>query len=44
MVEEFLNPDHEAWAEEGERWIVETAYSTSKRLFSEHYLARVLRI
>ena len=42
-VREFLELGYEAWAEEkdyGRRWAVETAFSTFKRLFGEHSLAR----
>ncbi len=42
-VEEFLELGYEDWAEEkgyGRRWAVETAFSTFKRLFGEHSLAR----
>lgn len=44
-VEEFLDLGYEAWAEEkgyGRRWMAETAFSTFKRLFGEHSLARNL--
>ena len=36
---------YDAWAKltgYGRRWAVETAYSTFKRLFGEHSLARIL--
>jgi hypothetical protein len=42
-VEEFLELGYEGWAVEkgyGRRWAVETAFSTFKRLFGEHSLAR----
>ncbi len=42
-MKEFLGLGCEAWAEEkgyGRRWAVETAFSTFKRLFGEHSLAR----
>jgi hypothetical protein len=44
-VEEFLDLGYEAWACErgyGMRWMVETAYSTFKRLFGECSLSRTL--
>lgn len=44
-VEEFLDLGYEAWAEDkgyGRRWMAETAFSTFKRLFGEHSLARTL--
>ena len=42
-VREFQELGYEGWAEEkgyGRRWAVETAFSTFKRLFGEHSLAR----
>ena len=45
VVEEFLDMGYEAWACEkgyGDRWMVETAYSTFKRLFGECSLSRTL--
>jgi hypothetical protein len=42
-VEEFLGLGYEDWAREkgyGRRWAAETAFSTFKRLFGEHSLAR----
>ena len=42
-VEEFLGLGYDGWAVEkgyGRRWAVETAFSTFKRLFGEHSLAR----
>ncbi len=42
-VREFQELGYEAWAEEkgyGRRWAVETAFSTFKRMFGEHSLAR----
>lgn len=42
-VEGFLGLGYEAWAGEkgyGRRWMAETAFSTFKRLFGEHSLAR----
>ena len=45
VVEEFHGLGYEAWACEkgyGERWMVETAYSTFKRLFGECSLSRTL--
>jgi hypothetical protein len=42
-VEEFLDLGYDGWAVEkgyGRRWAVETAFSTFKRLFGEHSLAR----
>jgi len=42
-VEEFLGLGYEGWAGEkghGRRWAAETAFSTFKRLFGEHSLAR----
>jgi len=44
-VQEFLDLGYEAWAGEkgyGRRWMAETAFSTFKRLFGEHSLARTL--
>ena len=44
-VEEFLGLGYEAWAGEkgyGRRWAVETAFSTFKRMFGEHSLARTM--
>ena len=44
-VERYRELGHEAWAMltgYGRRWAVETAYSTFKRLFGEHSLARSL--
>lgn len=44
-VEEFLDMGYESWACEkgyGDRWMVETAYSTFKRLFGECSLSRTL--
>ena len=43
VVKEFQELRYEAWAEEkgyGRRWAVETAFSTFKRMFGEHSLAR----
>ena len=45
VVEEFLDMGYEVWACEkgyGDRWMVETAYSTFKRLFGECSLSRSL--
>lgn len=45
-VEEFLDMGYEAWACEkgyGDRWMVETAYSTFKRLFGECSVSRTLK-
>ncbi len=42
-VREFQELGYEGWAREkgyGRRWAVETAFSTFKRLFGEHSLAR----
>ena len=42
-VREFQELGYEGWAQEkgyGRRWAVETAFSTFKRLFGEHCLAR----
>ncbi len=42
-VREFLELGYEGWAVEkgyGRRWAVETAFSTFKRMFGEHSLAR----
>ena len=42
-VEEFLDLGYEAWAGEkgyGARWMAETVFSTFKRLFGDHSLAR----
>ncbi len=44
-VDEFLDMGYEVWACEkgyGDRWMVETAYSTFKRLFGECSLSRTL--
>ena len=44
-MEEFLDLGYEAWVCEkgyGMRWMVETAYSTFKRLFGECSLSRTL--
>jgi IS5 family transposase len=44
-VRQYLNLGHQAWARlkgYGRRWMVETAFSTFKRLFGEHSLARTL--
>ncbi len=44
-VEEFLGLGYEVWAREkgyGRRWAAETAFSTFKRMFGEHSLARTL--
>ena len=44
-VRQFRQLGYEAWARErgyGRRWVVETAFSTFKRLFGEHSLARTL--
>ena len=45
VVEEFHGLGYEAWACEkgyGMRWMVETAYSTFKRLFGECSLSRTM--
>jgi len=45
VVNEFLGLGYEAWACEkgyGDRWMVETAYSSFKRLFGECSLSRTL--
>ena len=45
VVEEFMDLGYEAWASEkgyGDRWMVETAYSSFKRLFGECSLSRTL--
>jgi len=42
-VRQSMDLGYEAWAEEkgyGRRWAVETAFSTFKRLFGEHSMAR----
>ena len=42
-MREFQELGYEAWAREkgyGRRWAVETAFSTFKRMFGEHSLAR----
>ena len=44
-VEQYLDLGYEAWAREkdyGRRWMAETAFSTFKRLFGEHCLARTM--
>jgi len=44
-VEQFRDLGYDAWAKEkgyGRRWMAETAFSTFKRLFGEHSLARTL--
>ena len=44
-VEEFLGLGYDGWAKEkgyGRRWAVETAFSTFKRMFGEHSLARTM--
>lgn len=44
-VRRFLDLGYEAWAKlvgYGRRWMAETAFSTFKRLFGEHSLARTL--
>ena len=44
-VREFLELGYEGWAVEkgyGRRWAAETAFSTFKRLFGEHSLARTM--
>jgi len=44
-VREFQELGYEAWAKEygyGRRWMVETAFSTFKRMFGEHSLARTM--
>jgi len=44
-VRQYMDLGHQAWARlkgYGRRWIVETAFSTFKRLFGEHSLARSL--
>jgi len=44
-VREFLDLGYDGWAVEkgyGRRWMAETAFSTFKRLFGEHSLARSL--
>ena len=44
-VRQYMDLGHQAWARlkgYGRRWIVETAFSTFKRLFGEHSLARNL--
>jgi IS5 family transposase len=46
VVREYLNLGHDAWAKlkgYGGRWLVETAYSTFKRAFGEHCMARTMR-
>ena len=45
VVEEFLGLGYDGWAVEkgyGRRWMAETAFSTFKRLFGEHSLARTM--
>ena len=45
-VRQFLDLGYEAWAKlkgYGRRWMVETAFSTFKRLFGEHSMARTLK-
>jgi hypothetical protein len=44
-LREFQELGYEGWAGEkgyGRRWAVETAFSTFKRLFGEHSLARTM--
>jgi len=44
-VRQYVDLDHQAWARPkgyGRRWMVEIAFSTFKRLFGEHSLARSL--
>lgn len=44
-VRRFCELGYEAWAKlkgYGRRWMVETAFSTFKRLFGEHSMARSL--
>jgi len=44
-VEEFLDLGYEAWAGNkgyGRRWAAETAFSTFKRMFGEHSMARTM--
>jgi IS5 family transposase len=45
VVKEHLSLGHQAWARlkgYGRRWMVETAYSTFKRAFGEHCMARTM--
>lgn len=44
-VRQYMNLGHDAWTRlkgYGRRWMAETAFSTFKRLFGEHSLARTL--
>ena len=44
-MEQFTDLGYDGWAKEkgyGRRWMVETAFSTFKRLFGEHCLARTI--
>jgi IS5 family transposase len=46
VVTEYLSLGHDAWAGlkgYGRRWMVETVYSTFKRAFGEHCVARTFR-
>ena len=46
VVKEYLSLGHDAWAklkDYGRRWMVEAAYSTFKRAFGEHCMARTFR-
>jgi len=46
VVKEYLRLGHDAWAGlkgYGKRWMVETVYSTFKRAFGEHCVARTFR-
>jgi len=46
VVKEYLSLGHNAWAGlkgYGKRWMVETVYSTFKRAFGEHCVARTFR-
>ena len=44
-MEQFRDLGYKGWAEEkgyGRRWMVETAFSTFKRLLGEHSMARTM--
>ena len=45
-MRQFRDLGYEAWAKlkgYGRRWITETAFSTFKRLFGEHSMAKTLK-